>query len=233
MGLKAPEQTQSNRTAQEALDVGNYPARVVRVIDLGLQPTIDFNTKEPGKPVHKINVTYELVDAFMKDEDGNELEDKPRWQAEDFPLKPMTLDLATSTKRMKAIDPQNTVDGDWSQVLGFPVNVSIGQNPSKKDKTKIYNKILGASPVRPRDADRMPDLKNDPKFFSLDEPDLEVFNTFPQFLQEIIKGNLEYDGSKLQALLEGKPQKAEKPKKAVEEFEKAGPDVGDGEDAPW
>jgi len=57
--------------------------------------------------------------------------------------------------------------------------------------------------MRPKDAAKAEPLKKEPKVFVLDEPDLEVFNSLPDWLQDKLKSNLEYQGSKLQALLSG------------------------------
>ena len=46
-------------------------------------------------------------------------------------------------------------------------------------------------------------LVNDQTVFSLDNPDAEVFNSFPDFLQEKIKGNINFEGSLLEATLTG------------------------------
>ncbi len=232
MALQAPTHNTSNKTKQEALEPGAYPARIVRVIDLGLQPTTDFETKQPGKPVHKINVTYELVDTFMRDEEGNEMEDKPRWIAEDFPLRALTSDLATSTKRMKAIDPKGELNGDWAASLGRPCSVVTVNYETKKNPGVLRDKVANVTAVRPRDAQNMPELQNDAKFFDLSDPDIEFFNSLPQWMQDVIKGNLEYGGSKLEALLEGKTPvgKKEAPKKVDPTPE---PEDDEPEDAPW
>ena len=232
MALQAPEFTGTKRTPQAALEAGSYPARIARVIDLGLQPTTDFNTKQPGKPVHKISVTYELVDAFMLDDDGNELEDKPRWVPEDFSLLPLKSDRATSTKRMLAIDPKGTLKGDWSQALGMPCSVVLIQYETKKNPGVIRNKVDNVTTIRPRDAANMADLQNDAKFFDLSDPDVEFFNSLPSWQQDVIKSNLEYAGSVLEARLGGtpEPKKDEPAKKAA-----PAPEVADDEDedAPW
>lgn len=235
MSLKAPEKTYSNFKPQEALEAGGYPARVSRVIDLGLQPMVDFNTKEPKAPQRKISVTYELVDEFLLDEDGVPNEQKPRWQSEEFPLLPLKSDLATSTKRIKAIDPQNTLDGDWSQTLGMPVMVNLGVYQTKKNPGVDRNKVMSLTAPRARDVANMPALKNEPRFFDLSDPDVEFFLTLPEWQQEVIKSNLEYAGSKLEAALGSKsdsPKKEDTPKpKPVKEEP---PESNDGdEDAPW
>ena len=78
---------------------------------------------------------------------------------------------------------------------------------------------------------RVPEPKNVPKFFDTTAPDVEIFSSLPQWIQDKIKSNLDYEGSELQAALEGKP-KAEK--KVVEK--PVEPDVveqEDDEDEPW
>ena len=86
------------------------------------------------------------------------------------------------------------------------------------------------------------ELKNEPKVFVLDAPDIDTFRSFPEWIQERIKANLDFEGSKLQAALEGqavgqikKEEKvAEKPVQEVQQYA-AEPDVTEGEDDenPW
>ena len=66
--------TASNRIEQPNLEPGPYPARLVQIIDLGLQPQRPYKGVEKP-PAHELMVTYELSDAFMIDKDGNDLED--------------------------------------------------------------------------------------------------------------------------------------------------------------
>ncbi|MCI0528939.1 MAG: hypothetical protein L0Y56_15995, partial [Nitrospira sp.] len=49
------------------LENGLYPSRLVQVIDLGLQPR--SYKGEDKEPQGMIMLTYELVDAFLLDED--------------------------------------------------------------------------------------------------------------------------------------------------------------------
>lgn len=225
-------------TPQDPVEVGTYPARIAQIIDLGLQPQSERERKKYGEkaPHQKIQITYELVDEFMKDEDGNDIEDKPRWLSERIKLYPLTSDRATSTKRYKAIDPNEDYDGDFTQLLGLPVMVTVTQYEGTNG---LMNGIGDVSAMRPRDAAKCPELVNEAKLFTLEEPDLEVFNSFPEFLQNIIKENVEFPGSVLQNLLEGgtpeeepEEEEAPKPKKkrVVKEPE---PEDEDEEDVPW
>lgn len=201
MGLNASkvQGNGSKRVEQPTMEPGTYPARLVQIIDFGLQPQRAFDGKDKP-PAHEISTTYEFVDCFLVDEEGNELEDKPRWVSESFPLHNLKADLANSTKRYKALDPELVAEGDWPKMLGNPVNVTIVIN---KKKDKIYTNIASTTTMRARDADKCPELKNPTKVFDLTEPNLEVFNSLPEWIREKIKGNLNYAGSKLEALLGG------------------------------
>lgn len=231
MALVAP--TKTNTTSkfkpQEAMEAGTYPARLSRVLDLGVQPQQPYQGQEKA-PAHRISTAYEFVDAFMLDEDGNEMEDKPRWISEDFPLNPLASDLAKSTKRYLALDPQQEHGGDWSLLLGQPCMVTIAVNVSKASG-KSYNKITNVTVARPRDAAKMPELKNEPLFLDLDNPDLEVFNKLPEWQQNLIKGNLKYAGSPLERALNGEAP-VKQPKKTAPVEDEPTDDVGDY-DAPW
>ncbi len=199
---------------QEPIEAGNYPARLVQVIDLGLQPQRPFKGEEKP-PAHCIYTTYELLDEFMKDEDGNDDETKPRWQSEEMPLYNIGADLAKSTKRYKAIDPQLECEGDWGQLLGSPVMVTItAKEGTGNHLGKVFNNIGGTAPMRPKDAAKAEELKNPTKMFDLDNPDMEVFNSLPEWLREKIKGNLEFKGSKLDQMLGGAPAQDDTPDNA-------------------
>lgn len=190
------------------LEPGVYPARVVQVISLGLQAQQPYKGAEKP-PAYMVYVTYELADEFMVDKDtGEELKDKPRWLSEDFPLYSLDSDLAKSTKRYLALDPEKEHGGDWSQLAGTPCMLTVVNNRSKKDPDRIYDNIASISTMRAKEASRMPELVNPPKVFDVDEPDMEVFGSLPQWIQDKITDNLEFEGSALAEALSG----SEKPK---------------------
>lgn len=197
MSLKAPVTENKNFKAQEPLEPGTYSARVVQIIDMGLQPQREWMGKAKP-PAQVINITYELSDEFMKDEDGNDIEDKPRWISEMIPLRSLSSDKATSTIRYRVFDPDNVFDGDFSQCIEVPVMVTIANN--QKDG-RIYNNIAAVGQMRERDAKRCPPLVNKGGCFILDKPNLEMFNSFPKFIKEKITKNLNYNGSVLQKML--------------------------------
>lgn len=204
LNAKTLPKTNSKSKAADPLDAGSYPGRLVQLIDYGMQEQQPYKG-QAKPPAHEIGFTYELSDEFMKDDEGNDIEDKPRWVSETFPFNSLDKDLATSTKRYKALDPTDSCDGDFPSLIGAAGMISIIQKPSK-DGTKIYNNVAGVASVRAKDEARMPPLVNPPVVFLLDDPDLEVFNNFPEFIQDKIKKNLNYQGSALQKLLGGSPK---------------------------
>lgn len=210
---KVPFGGNKERVEQPNLEPGLYPARLVQIIDLGLQPQRPY-MGQPKPPANEIMLTYELVDSFMIDKDGNDVEDKPRWVSETLPLLNIKAEKAKSTQRYMALDPTVADGGDFVKQIGKPVNVNIVNNKGKDGK--IYDNVSAIAPMRPRDAERTPELVNPSKVFVLDEPDLEVFNSLPEWLRDKIKENLNYEGSALQKLVGGAPKPERKKGKDAE-----------------
>lgn len=214
-----------DRVEQPEIAPGVYPARIVQILDMGLQAQRPYQGKDKP-PANEISITYELVDTFCVDKDGKELEDKPRWISETLPLHNIKADKAKSTQRYLAVDPTNKYDGDFSKLVGNPVNVTIVHN-AKGDK--LYVNVANIAAMRPKDAEKCAELVNPPKVFDLDAPDMEVFGSLPEWIQEKIKKNLRYNGSVLEGCLEGKaPAKKEEAKEPDPV-----PQGGDVNDVPW
>ena len=73
MGLNAKKVAHtggSKGPAQEPIEPGTYPVRVAQIIDLGLQPQRPYQGQEKP-PAYEIMMTYEFLDEFCLDEDGN------------------------------------------------------------------------------------------------------------------------------------------------------------------
>ena len=183
----------------DPMEPGSYPARTVCMVDLGLQAQPDWMGK-PKPPNHMIAITYEFVDEFLKDEDGEDIEDKPRWLTEMITVYPLTAEKAKSTARYTALDPKLEFAGDFSKIIDVPCMVTIVHNPNKKTGG-VYENIGGVTPMREKDAKKCPPLVNDSLVFDLDEPDLGVFDALPGFIQNKITDGLEYEGSVLYELL--------------------------------
>jgi hypothetical protein len=242
MALNASKlpKTGGNRKPVDPLEPGTYPARVVQIITLGLQEQNPYKG-EPKPPAHELYVTYELLDEFMKDEEGNDIPEKPRWLSENFAFYSLDSDLAKSTKRYFALDPEKEHGGDWAALLGAPCMVTVIQKPSKKDPEVIYNNITTVSSMRAKEAAKAPDLVNEGKVFDVDEPDMDIFLSLPEWLQDKIKGNLDFEGSALEKALKGvqKPAKdsgkggSQKASKAAPEPSDELPEASNDEEVDW
>lgn len=220
---------------QEAMEAGTYPARVVQVIDFGVQNRKPFKGVDKG-PIQMIYLTYEFLDEFCKDENGDDQEDKPRWLSETIPFMSLDVDLATSTKRYKALDPEEDFGGDFTLLVGQPCMVTINQYDGKNG---LANGVSSIAPMRPKEAAKAPELVNPPKVFLIDAPDMEIFKSLPDWMQEKIKESLEFTGSALDEALNGdKPAPKAKPKPArkapePEAEEPTDEDGEEGDDVPW
>lgn len=185
---------------QDPVAVGTYPARLVSIIDLGVQPRRPWKG-EAKDPIAMIRCTYELATEFMKDENGKDDETKPRWISEDFPFYSLNADRAKSTQRYLALDPQQSAGGDWTQLLGAPVALTVVHNANKNDSTIVYANIGATSPIMKGMA--VAELVNDTQMFDFDEPDMDVFSKLPDFLKDKILGATNFIGSGLARALDG------------------------------
>jgi len=246
LNAKKVPKTGGNFVEQPVLEPSTYPARIVQVLDLGMQAQRPYKG-EAKPPAHEIMITYELLDEFMLDADGEEIEDKPRWLSETFPLHNLEADLAKSTKRYKALDPDDKFDGDFTLLVESPCMVTTANNAGQgKNVGKTYTNVMSVSVMRTKDARNAPALVNPPKVFVLDEPDMTIFKSLPEWLQEKISTNLEMQGSALEEALEDAPDEEEeeeapkakaKPKKPAkapaEPAEEEEDDMGEEDEPKW
>ena len=187
-----PYSGSNDRVEQEPMAEGTYPARLVQVIHMGTQEQRPFKG-QPKPDEDTIMTTYEFLDEFVKDENGEDVEGKPRWLSEDFPFKPVQLEKAKSSIRYKVLDPDNKYDGDWSSVIGAPCMVTVGSYKTREGK--VRNKILSTAPMRAKDAKTAPELKNPPKLFSVLAPDMEVLGSLPKWIQDKVNNSPEMKGT--------------------------------------
>lgn len=195
MGLNARKAPKGGK-AFPPMEAGTYPARLVQIIDLGVQPQ-EFKGEEKA-PKNELMTTYEFLDEFLPDEEGNPNEEKPRWLSETFALNNLDSDKAKSTLRYYALDPNEEHDGEWPELIETPVMVTVVE---WKKGEKQGNNIAATSTMRSKDAAKAGPLVNPPKVFLMDDPDIEIFLSLPDWVQDKIKDGLEYGGSLLEKRL--------------------------------
>lgn len=235
LNAKQIKSTGKARVQQDEMAEGTYMCRVAQVIDTGVRPrekwdasTNSYVVDNDKAPCQTLMVTYEFTTEFVKDADGVDQEDKPRWLSESLNLFSLEVDLATSTKRYKAIDPTMAADGDWTKLIGAPCMVTLTHKKNGKAKISSVTPMPKGIPVT--------GLKNEGKVFLIDEPDMEIYGSLPEWLQGKVTESLNFKGSALEMALgnEGAPQEA--PQEKPEEPAPQEPEISEGEgedEMPW
>lgn len=184
--MRLTAQNGSNKNKNDYPTEGTKLARLVGITDLGHQPGFEYQG-EQVKSQFKITLTYELPTSFT--EDG-----RPHWVSEDVNVSDFVGDgiMSKMMKRVYALDPDGSISGhgkDLTKLIGMPCMVSIKYN------AKGYPQIKDAVPS----PEGMPiaELQNDPQIFDMDNPDMELFNKFPTFMQNKIKSALDFEETQL------------------------------------
>lgn len=228
-------QASSKPSAQRQLiPAGQHMARIVQVIDLGLQNQRPYQGQEKP-PKYEMYITFEFPDERIE-VNG---ESRPMWKSRTIGLS--SDDRSVCYKWYKQLDPAGKHKGDWSKLIDTPCAALIVHDAGKgQNEGKTFDKVAEVMPLMKGMS--VPPLENDPVVFDLTSPNVDVFNEFPDWLKNKIKENLEFDGSKLQNLLEGNPIKwtARAEGDAPSDIDSTDVSAGDtlagdvdGEDDPW
>lgn len=183
--------------APDPMDVGTYPARIAGVSIVGLH-TQSYNG-EVKDPKQSIAITYEFLDEFLKDEEGNDIEDKPRWLTESMPFHNLDAERAKSTQRYMAVDPDQNHGGDWSKLIGLPIMVSVVQNKGKgQHQGKVFNNIDSIAPMRAKEASKAAELVNEPFLFDFYNPDSDVWGRIPNIIRSFCRKAVDFKGTAME-----------------------------------
>lgn len=172
---------------------GTYPARVVRIIDFGLQYATDFKTGEvkkydDGNDViqHKVWIDFELPTETI-DIDGVK---KPRWYGKEYTVS--SHEKAAIQALLKAADPDGKATMKGKNVvglLGLPVMLTIGSTSTGKAKVAGSTRLIKGMSVDP--------LANPTLFFDLDEATYKDFELLPEWMQKRIKDGVDFESTGL------------------------------------
>lgn len=129
------------------LEAGGYPARLIRLVDLGLQP----GSKQYPEPQYKMAFVFECLDEFMVDEDGKEIQDQPR--IFDYEVSYNTDGFMGDRSNIyKVIDALDGFEVPLADLLGKICNINLIEKSTRADADKKYNKITGVGTMRAKDA---------------------------------------------------------------------------------
>lgn len=185
------------------LDAGVYPARILSIVDLGMQP----GSPQFPEPKLKLEFRFELLDEFMLDEEGKVLLDKPRVFSYEVTYNSdgYMNEKANIYKLISAIP--NGFEMSLKDMIGQPVNVMLQKYVKKSGKNagKEDNKIASVLTMKAKDIPDAPALVNSPVFFDMNDPDLETWNKLysgnPYAQRDRILASTSFNGSKIQAML--------------------------------
>lgn len=209
MAFKKATTVSNTTSTAEILEEAAYEARIVQIIDIGLQKAVPNPKIVTPKDQYKLVIKFELSDEFMSDESGKPDPKKPRWfdfevaYTPDGYMHPKSILL----KLWNAVGA--TEDWDLKDLVGKPVSVMLSKYIRKSGKNvgKEANKVSAVIKMKEKLAAKLPPLVNPPLFFDLAEPDLAVFKSLPSgnefAIQERILANMNFEGSKLDCLIRG------------------------------
>jgi hypothetical protein len=168
------------------VDAGNYAARCYSMIHIG---SLEEEFQGVKKLCNKVRITWELPTelAVFKEENG----EQPFSVSKEFTLsmhEKATLRKFLESWRGKGFTEEEAKRFDVSKLIGAPCMLNIIHKESKTGKT--YADISSVSTM-PKGL-QCPEQINKTIMFSIAQPDWEVFNSLPSFLQDKIKLSKEY-----------------------------------------
>ena len=181
--MKVPKTNNSNKLPPE----GSHLGVCIALIDLGTQ-TVTW--QGDTKLLRKVRIGFELPDekAVFKEEKG----EQPFTIYKDYTLSlsdKSNLRKDLESWRGKKFSDEETGDYDLKNILGKTGLVSIVHSPSK-DGSQTYANLSTITQL-PKGMAREVTPVNPIKYFSLMEPDWNVFEEFPDFLKEKIRASKE------------------------------------------
>lgn len=140
------------KVSYDLLPDGDYDARIVRFVGLGIQEQPPYEGKEK-EPAFKCSIVYELVgtDVTGKTEDGEPVDPRPACMFGDYFLFP-GAERGNVFNLCKILDPKiekvpNTIEW-FTDRLGSVINVNVGTYKRKDGTFANTIKALGAIPAK-------------------------------------------------------------------------------------
>lgn len=164
----------------------SHRAVLIQVIGLGLQPGGEWQgEKKPDKV--KVRLTYELVDV-RHEFDG---EEKPLIISEEIALSGHEKSVCMT--RLNTLDPMDVTKGDLVKLLGKPCLVTVSHKVGKGAHAgKVFANVASVAAL-PKiiPAPKPEEIFNPLVSYDPDSPNIDVFETLPQFIQEKINNRLD------------------------------------------
>ena len=171
---------------------GVHLARLYRIIDLGTQ---ESNFEGKINHLHKIKFVWEV---HSQDEEGNPLvTDKgdPMIITKDYTLtwgEKANLRKDLEAWRGKPFTPEEQRRFDLKNVLDKWCMINVSHKP-RKQGNGVYANVVGITPVPSVvRSSGLPAAFNPSALFTISEPDMDLFESFGEFLKETIMKSPEW-----------------------------------------
>jgi len=178
----------NNSTPREPIPAGNYVARCIEMIQIG---TVMELINGEQKMLNKVRIGWEL--PTEKKVFKEELGEQPYVISEEYTLsmnEKANLRKMLASWRGKDFSEDEAKAFDITKLLGVSCMLNVIHKASKKDATKIYEKI-GSVSTMPKGLE-VPAQINPTKVLSYDSFDNQIFESLPDFIKDKIKGTPEY-----------------------------------------
>ena len=174
---------------------GVFIGRCYELIDMGTQTS--ETGQYAGKSAHKIKIGFEL---FGDDEEGNPL----TIEVDGKGMMPLTItkdytvslhEKANLRKELAAWRGKDFTDDeakafDVSKLIGVYAMVNVTHKANAQGKVRAN--ISGLSPLPSALRNSKPEPVHANRIFDLDDPDMVIFDSFYEYLQETIKKSPEW-----------------------------------------
>lgn len=179
---------------RELIQAGNYMARCYQMLEIGTTTeTIEGKTVR----LKKIRIGWELPTETKEFKEGEG--QKPYVINEEYTLsmnEKATLRKMLASWRGKDFTEEEATRFNVTKLLGVACQLNIIHKPSKKDPSRVYEKIATVSPLMK--GIECPAQINKTMVLSYSEFDSALFESLPDFIKDKIKSSEEFKAMNLQ-----------------------------------
>lgn len=197
----------SNKKDYGRIGEGTTIGRVVNMVLLGRHTKTNYKTGEPetyddGNPIVQspVFITFELPNETIEIEKDGETNEMPRWISKEYAI---SLHEKSGLRALFSVLGLNIEKDDLDKAMTKACLINIGTTSGGKDKITGVSKLMKGMSA--------PELINEPKYFDPYNPDMEVWESLPQFLKDKIQEAHDYSTMKLAKILDTEVSSEDEP----------------------
>ena len=163
------------------VDDGTYPARIVQVVDFGIQPQTDYQTGEATASKPRVMVTWEFPTSRIEIDNDEGTQSLPRWVSKEY-----TLSNSPKSNLIKLVAALAPKAVSLDELVNLPCMVQVGSTSGGKAKVTAV--------LPPMEGVNVAELEKDAVFFDFSHPMEDLFKSLPAWQQGKIKEAENYEG---------------------------------------